>query len=274
MADGKGPSSSRPRLEWVKPPQQARSQQTLERLLDAAEALVDERGIEGITVAEVARRAGSSVGAFYTRFPDKDALIRTVFERFHAQALATAEAVIAAEVWVETPLEEVLETMVGFMLNVLGARRTLVVALLHRASQDDELNALGHRLHGRITTLLLDLLHDRGIEVDPPDPPLATSMASWLALGLMESRALLGPTDQPPVPEPDLGREVARMVVRYLGLDELAASRRGGRSSGSGSNRGGDGDSDARRSDAADVGSPGKKDKEASHASSWRSRCP
>ena len=66
-------------LRWIRPPQQARSQETLERLLDAAETLVAEKGFDDTPVAEVARRAGSSVGAFYTRFPDKDALLHALY---------------------------------------------------------------------------------------------------------------------------------------------------------------------------------------------------
>ena len=57
-------------LAWVRAPQQARSQETLDRILDAAERLVSEKGFEDTTVADVVARAGSSVGAFYTRFRD------------------------------------------------------------------------------------------------------------------------------------------------------------------------------------------------------------
>lgn len=215
------------RLEWVRPPQQARSQQTLERLLDAAEQLVDERGIEGITVAEVARRAGSSVGAFYSRFSDKDALVRTMFQRFHEQALATAELAFEAGRWADTPLDRMLETMVSFMLKVLQQRRQLIAALVQRASRDAELDALGHHLHERLTTKLLALLAQRGTAIAHPQPEEAVGMAVWMVLSLMESRALLGPHDELPVNEGAVGREVALMVTRYLGLEEAVASGRG-----------------------------------------------
>ena len=64
-----------PELVWVRPPQQARSQLTLSRILDATEAILAEKSWEDAGVAEIARRAGSSVGAFYSRFRDKDALL-------------------------------------------------------------------------------------------------------------------------------------------------------------------------------------------------------
>src|SRR5438094_10457784 len=95
----------RPReLEWVRPPQQERSRQTLDRLLDAAEAIIAERGVDGANVADVATRAGSSIGAFYARFHDKEGLLRTLFERFGEQAEATALVALDAERWDGVPL--------------------------------------------------------------------------------------------------------------------------------------------------------------------------
>ena len=77
-------------LRWVRPPRQARSQETLDRILDAAEALVAEKGFGDATVADIARRAESSVGAFYARFKDKEGLLYALYERYFEQANATA----------------------------------------------------------------------------------------------------------------------------------------------------------------------------------------
>ena len=86
-------------LEWVRPPQQERSQRTLERLLDAAEAIILEQGVEAANVAAVAKRAKSSVGAFYARFQDKETLVRAVCERFAFQARATMEGALPLGKW-------------------------------------------------------------------------------------------------------------------------------------------------------------------------------
>jgi len=65
----------------VRPGRQSRSQKTQESLLDAAEALFCEKGAEATSVADVAARAGSSVGAVYHHFRDKKALLYALFER-------------------------------------------------------------------------------------------------------------------------------------------------------------------------------------------------
>jgi AcrR family transcriptional regulator len=50
-------------LVSYRPPQQQRSKESLERILDAAESLIRERGFDSMTVAEVVQRSGSSVGS-------------------------------------------------------------------------------------------------------------------------------------------------------------------------------------------------------------------
>ena len=69
-------------LSSVCRPKQARSEQTLHRLLDAAEELIQEKGLADVSVPEIVRRAGSSVGGFYARFKDKDELLQALEERF------------------------------------------------------------------------------------------------------------------------------------------------------------------------------------------------
>ena len=75
-----------PRLETVARPKQARAERTLHRLLDAAEGLIEERGLGDVSIPEIVRRARSSVGGFYARFRDKNELLRALEERFFQRA--------------------------------------------------------------------------------------------------------------------------------------------------------------------------------------------
>ena len=71
-----------------------RGDSTREALIDAAATLIDERGIEGVSVREVARMAGVSSGAPFRHFADKNALMSAVamqaLERFNATLDAAA----------------------------------------------------------------------------------------------------------------------------------------------------------------------------------------
>ncbi|MCG6872516.1 MAG: TetR/AcrR family transcriptional regulator [Gammaproteobacteria bacterium] len=65
--------------------------QTRTRILDAAEALVLERGYGGMSVERVIRQAGITKGAFFYHFKTKEALARTLLERFDAMDRAALE---------------------------------------------------------------------------------------------------------------------------------------------------------------------------------------
>src|SRR5580692_5839301 len=58
-------------------PQQARSRESLRKLLKAVEEVLGQDGLEGATIPRIAAHAGLTPGAIYRRFPDKDALLET-----------------------------------------------------------------------------------------------------------------------------------------------------------------------------------------------------
>lgn len=59
----------------IRPPLQARSRETLGRLLAAAREMLEATDWGELAVTDLCRRASSSVGSFYARFPGKDALL-------------------------------------------------------------------------------------------------------------------------------------------------------------------------------------------------------
>jgi AcrR family transcriptional regulator len=75
---------------------QERSAARVQRMLDAAAALLDEVGYEATTTSLIASRAGVSVGSLYQFFPDRRAVLQALavrsFERFAAVLSARIEA--------------------------------------------------------------------------------------------------------------------------------------------------------------------------------------
>src|SRR5476651_1083300 len=62
-------------------PQQERSRQRVEAILEVALALVVEQGAEALAMREVARRAGVQISSIYQYFPSKSAIIRELAKR-------------------------------------------------------------------------------------------------------------------------------------------------------------------------------------------------
>ena len=56
-------------------PVQKRGQQRVEAILDAAEAVFGEMGVDAATTNAIAERAGASVGSLYHFFANKDAIL-------------------------------------------------------------------------------------------------------------------------------------------------------------------------------------------------------
>jgi AcrR family transcriptional regulator len=86
-------------------PTPGQARETAHRILDAAAALICERGIERMTTTDVAVAAGVSVGTVYRYFADREALIRTLYERNVARmrealvdAAVTSHGSLAADV--------------------------------------------------------------------------------------------------------------------------------------------------------------------------------
>ncbi len=217
--------SRAPQLEWVKPPRQVRSQETLDRILEAAEELLLEKPFEAISVTELAKRARSSVGAFYTRFPDKESLLRCVLERFYAQAVTTSQVALAPERWEDATASEFIEASARFVIRVFRERRHLVAALSQRAGAGDpELQAMGEQIGERVTERLLELLEHRGELLDHPDPAAAVRLCVYLIMSAFEARSVFAP--QLDMQDGELAAEVAAMCRSYLGLDEAADAAR------------------------------------------------
>jgi AcrR family transcriptional regulator len=66
------------------------------RILDAAEAVVAERGVPALTLDGVARLARVSKGGLLHHFPSKEALLRAMLDRLAAEMSAAYDAALAA----------------------------------------------------------------------------------------------------------------------------------------------------------------------------------
>lgn len=91
-------------------PRQARSARSLDLILDAAERLMQQRGVVETSTVDVAAAAGVSVGRLYYWFPDKDAVVRAVLTRAEHRLRAVLERTIvdAAEPQSERNAAEVI----------------------------------------------------------------------------------------------------------------------------------------------------------------------
>ena len=88
-------------------PVQERSRQTVARILDAAEALIDEGGVEAVTTRAVADRAGVTYPSLYRFFADREEILDQLVT--HHLAALDAQAVAAERTWQITSVRDVID---------------------------------------------------------------------------------------------------------------------------------------------------------------------
>jgi len=108
--DGEAVRSAETRLSRA--PVQKRGQQRVDAILDAAEMVFSEMGVEAATTNAIAERAGASVGSLYHFFPNKDAILSALAERY----AETMQSVLQRERRIEepwVPLDELFRGMIA-----------------------------------------------------------------------------------------------------------------------------------------------------------------
>ena len=186
-------------------PRQARSRATVDAILVAAAHILKTQGVARVTTNRIAERAGVSVGSLYQYFPNKQAVLDALRERYAA--------------WFDAVLDEEIEKR-----NVLPLRAAVRSAV-------DRILAM-HRidpaLHAQISSdarpltpdelrefrrLMQSYLEEHAASLRPMD----AALASYVGTRAME--ALLHGTahDEPEwLEHPGFAEEVTELLVRYL----------------------------------------------------------
>ncbi|TAD78850.1 MAG: TetR/AcrR family transcriptional regulator [Oscillatoriales cyanobacterium] len=106
-----------------KKPKQARSQARVDRILDVAEQLFTTEGYNATTTNAIAAQAGVPIGSLYQFFPDKNAIIGALAERYNDQmyelftALHTVET---AQLPLPAYVDRVVDTFDHFFVEHPG----------------------------------------------------------------------------------------------------------------------------------------------------------
>src|SRR3954471_19856485 len=207
-----------------RPPQQTRSQETLDRILDAAERVLEEKSFSEATLAEIVDRAGVTVGAFYRRFPDKDALLHHLDERFFAAMHAKADDLLDPARWQGASCQDILSEVARQAVDLYRERRGVLRSLFLRARVDNVLRDSARLVNSHFIDRLHAILLTRAADLHHPDPARAISLGFIVLPRATREPFLFGEVwpESARVQDDELARELARMYVAYLGVAEPA----------------------------------------------------
>jgi AcrR family transcriptional regulator len=211
----------------VLPAHQARSRESLVRLLKATVEVLDKDGIEGATIPRIAARAGVSPGTVYRRFPDKDALMREVCVRVLEGNYKQTKELFAPDRWKDKSLAEMARSVIELTLQGHRRHRGLVRAILFFTQQHPNTAFVrkSDELEWKTFQDIADLLLTRRREIRHPDPEAAVKFAIMMVSFVAQGAIVLPhkPADLArllPDMEAQLARELPTMFLRYLGIED------------------------------------------------------
>jgi AcrR family transcriptional regulator len=207
-------------------PQQARSRESLRKLLKAAAEVLGQHGVEGTTIPRIARHAGLTPGAVYRRFPDKDALLETVILGILDRQDERLRVALTPEMARQIPLAVFAEQLITSMLISYRASAGLLRAVRQFVQGRDQTAFYKKAAKQEMRTfqymMELFLVHRKEIRHREPQVAVAFALV-MLSSTLIE--LILVDHDlrcwQAVIPKDDqtLKRELLRNFLNYLGVE-------------------------------------------------------
>ena len=216
------PRPSRPLIE----PKQERSRETLRRIVAAARELMRDTAFEDMTIKRIVDRACCSVGTFYERFPNKEALLPHLLDIHYDEVEQRV-----ADLLRDPPRGDMaarVGDVVDLFVRIAAEERGLIRTLVLRNYQNPEsIPAPTRRRANRIVDQIAGhVLGDCG-QVGHPYPEQAVRLGLLMVMAAIRERVVLaGPTQAANLdigPEV-LSRELITALTAYLTSPPLSAS--------------------------------------------------
>lgn len=157
----------------VAAPRQTRSQQGLVRMLQAGRELIEASGnLDDLSINDIVERAGTSIGAFYRRFDNKDSFFEVVQDAAMEEGLEQVrEAVERDPAWRSNDAGMLADATISIYVQAFRRNRGLYHASLLQASQRkaswDAVKATNHEAQALIVPRLVAALAlARGVKPD------------------------------------------------------------------------------------------------------------
>ena len=149
-----------PDLGMLRAPVQARSQDSTDRMLDAAITILDRAGLAGLTIAAVGKEAGVATGTIYHRFRDRRAVLIAAQNRFLTR-LEEELLTTTAPIWYMEDDDDFLLQMLVTFDQIFTQHRNAFRAFMLTSHEDAELRQRGTESGRQFAAFLIDRLTQR-----------------------------------------------------------------------------------------------------------------
>jgi AcrR family transcriptional regulator len=207
----------------VLPAHQARSRESLRKLLLAATEVLGQHGVEGATIPRIAQHAGLTPGSVYRRFHDKDALLETAILRILERQDQSMKTGMTPLVTAQIPLPVFVEQIITGMVLTYRAKAPLLRAMKQfaQARSHTPFAKKACKLEVSYFERVVDVFMTHRDEIRHPDPRTAVSMALMMVVGTLFELVVF-PSDMKawkhllPKDDQTLKKELTRAFLSYL----------------------------------------------------------
>lgn len=199
-----------PAKDLRKTPRQERSRTMVERIIAAGQTVLLRDGYEKASTNRVADEAGISPGSLYQYFPNKEAILAAVIERYAAELSTQLTAVLADRL--DEPGPSLVRASFEGLLDVLHENiefLRLVVEVLPRSQSGSWAGALEQRISDLVTAYL----SINKAQTSIADP--ATS--AWILVRMVEHLSVQYVLEQPAISREKFINEMVDLTIAYLG---------------------------------------------------------
>lgn len=205
----------------IQQPQQARSRKTMNQILNAAAKILEIKNFQDLTIAEVVQQANTSVGAFYGRFKDKEALLQALDERFFQEFEEAVNTLLAPTHWQDKSIAYIVEDVTRLIAHTYSKDRGVIrsLNLKARLHGDSHFMSREQRAWNVLYPRFQEILLSRRDKISHPNPALAIQLGFKQMFYCMREillwESLRGDT---PYDHEELVLELTRTYLAYLGV--------------------------------------------------------
>ena len=206
------------RLDRVMPPKQARSTESMQRILLALEQLLERKSFSDITMAEIEAQSGCGIATIYARFRDKDSILAALHESISERFRSGIDEATDPARWDGKSVEEAsLKIARGIVAHYTRNRNLLrAIMLLDDMEVYERAASLIRHASARIGTVVA-----RKDKVNSKDYERQLDLGTKAAYALLQQRLVFHPiaTGRFPADHREFAADLAYLIRLCAGRE-------------------------------------------------------
>lgn len=184
-------------------------------MLQAAEGVFAEKGIQSATLDDIAAAAGLTKGAIYSNFASKQELFAALMEEHVAERMRRTAEIFEQSATTDEAIQDVGDKLLEFVQTDATWQRLLIEYAVHASRELD--TRIGLRERRRELRESLGLMIERLSREHGFDLPFSPEECATVVLALSNGFMIEGGMDEDAVPPDLFGRVLAVLVSEARG---------------------------------------------------------